>query len=159
MITYGIPLAPLINVVTYTAKLCNKIFSSFPPSPYLSLLRSFLCPSTLWKMQKLAAIVGSAILQYINIRWHWKRRVTRFSTSGFLPSRSLIRALKYFREINEYVLSHAMRRSAGPWSRATPHSVRPWSSTMSHSAGQNCIALDKLVKLWTRAVWLKGKIC
>jgi hypothetical protein len=27
-----------------------------------------------------------------------------------------------------------------------------WSSAMLYSAGQNCIELDKLVKLWTRAV-------
>jgi hypothetical protein len=32
-----------------------------------------------------------------------------------------------------------------------------WSSAMSQSAGQNCVALDKLVKLWTHE--LRGAIC
>jgi hypothetical protein len=55
-----------------------------------------------------------------------------------IPSRSLIHALKYFRtslrirrDVNKYVLSRAMRHSAGPWSSAMQNNAGPWSSAMS----------------------------
>jgi hypothetical protein len=35
------------------------------------------------------------------------------------------------------------------------HRKGPWTSAMLHSAGQNYIALDKLVKLSNHVVWLK----
>jgi hypothetical protein len=57
-----------------------------------------------------------------------------------------------------YTLSSAMPHSAEPWSSAMPHCAWPWSSAMSHSPGLNCIALDKLVKIWTRAVLLKESV-
>jgi hypothetical protein len=100
--------------------------------------------------------------------------VTRFSTSVFfhqtIPSRSLIYALKYFLislricQVNEYLLFRNTRHSAVLWSSTMPHSAGLFSQNMyedecvcscamSHSVGQIFIAMDKLVKLWTRAVY------